>query len=299
MALRVPRGYGKTTVDFTEVCEGVRPNPQSVPLKAWTGLPAIYVDELRNDPVVIPAGTVIGIAQSGTCSGWVVPATRAAAVTPTAYSNQNSYWGIQSTYTGGEWGNVKPIGICYKPIYSFNLQENFTNYKREYTVPFLTDYVIEIPATWSGEHYINAGDKVSVTTGAVYSSTNTVGQTQAGRLERYEDTITGSFTGAISGAAEAWGLMKLSENVIGTCLQTVTFGSGGASEGNTWLAQAKAGNASLTTAGKSEYKNLDMVQTVPGLDNAGSGSYGVPTHLTNARADTQGLYKSLTILVRL
>ena len=168
MAFRIPRGYAVNRPPYQELSEGVRPEVRAVPAEAWTGLCPVRVDELHHDPIVIDAGTIIGIASGGTAVDRIFPAH---AVTGTIHlastSDDQTQWGIDdqgaqlaTTLTAGP---VPPLGVCYQPIYSFQLQQQFSNYQRNVNVGFVTDYLIQIPATTTREHSIRVGDLVAVT----------------------------------------------------------------------------------------------------------------------------------------
>jgi hypothetical protein len=88
------------------------------------------------------------------------------------------------------------------------------------------------------------------------------------------------------------------EYIVGTVFQNLLFASdSGASQYDTL--DEDTTNVSLTTAGQAEFKGLERVQTVPGLNLAGSGTQGVPGWLLKARADGSGNFYALTVLVRL
>ena len=305
MAFRTPRGYAVNRVPYQELSEGVRPEARAVPTEAWTGLPPVRVDEHHHDPIVIDAGTIVGIASGGTASGAMFPAH---AVTGSIHlastSDDHTNWGLtdQGTSTAVSLTNgpVAPLGIAYQPIYSFQLQNTFTNYKRNDNAGFVTDYLIQVPAITTREHDIQVGDLVAVTAaggdGAVPSALDDSTHVDAeygrvGSLLTSADNLIGRFQ-AYDPADDSGARMRF---VVGRCLSVVSFASGSAST----LYSSDTSNVSLTTAGQSEFKGLDKVQTVPGLGVAGSGTKGVPGWLRAARSDAAGNYVFLNILVRL
>jgi len=281
MTLRIPRGYGVQRPYYQEICEGVRPTPQALPLEAWEDLPAVAVDERAYDPIVIMPGTAVGIGTSSNWDGKVIPASRGT-YSFGAYTNQDQ-WGLPSSYSTTVTDAPEPIGIVYQPVYSFKLQSQYTNYQRSYIVPVVTDYVIQIPAVWSGEFYIEPGDMVMVSSGGTYEASPSDWNTAIpGRYEKFDPTVSGAI-----------------ENVpyiIGRCLNVTTIATGGTSGAYLYN---DINNVSVSQAVKREFGGLDKVNTVPGLGVAGTATKGIPGWLLGARADSNGDYKALTILVRL
>lgn len=282
---RVPRGYSVNVPQYRELMEGQRPESSAIPLEAWTGLPPVQIEDIQHDPVVLQPGTFVGIATGGMASGTLFPACIGTGNIVLAFSTDDSTWGLPtttysglaSTYIGGP---VLPLGVIYNNVYSFNLQNQFTNYKRNESVGILTDYLIQIPAITAQEKLIAQGDLVMIDTAAFeYGRQGSISSVNnlMGRLQRFDN----------SAASQKF--------VIGRCYGKVRFATGTAS---TKLSSDTA-NITLTAAGKNEWKGLDRVQTVPGLGNAGSGTKGIPTWLNDARSDAGGSYYLLNILVRL
>ncbi len=289
-SFRIPRGYSVNVPQYRELMEGVRPESNATPMEAWTGLPPVQVEELHHDPVVIMPGTFVGIATGGWASGKIFPAHGIATGSNMAlrFSSTDDTWGLRTSDLSGTnslagiWvtaGPVLPLGVVYNPVYSFNLQQQFLNYKRNENLGILTDYLIQIPAVTTNEKNIQVGQMVQVDTSANEygrrSSITALDKTM-GRLMAWDNTTAGL------------------PFVVGRCFGKVNFASGTAS---TKLSVDT--NFSLTVAGKAEFKGLDKVQTVPGLGLAGSGTKGVPAWLQDATADSNGNYWALNILVRL
>jgi len=287
MAFRTPRGYAVNRPQYQELSEGVRPQASTVPMEAYSGLAPVRIDELHHDPIVIDAGTIVGFAtgNSSVAVGKLFPAH---AVTGGSnivlrHHSDGASWGLSTTditntslfLTGGP---VKPLGVVYQPIYSFNLQNAFTNYKRNDNVGMVTDYMIQIPCITAQERLIEAGDLVMVDTSANEQGQVAAGTAPMGRYRRYEDTV----------ADAKW--------IVGRCFQRIEFADGTAAVNTVYDADT---TASITTAGSAEFKGLDKVQTVPGLGLAGSGTGGVPAWLQKAQADGNGTYHALTLLIRL
>ena len=309
---RVPRGYEVDRPYYQELCEGVRPNVQAVPLEAWTGLHPVRIDEVHHDPIVIEPGTIVGIATGGTqLSGKLVPAfyggsgfTGAAALTGVTHTD-SAKWGIRAANWEFSGTRVKPIGVVYQPIYSFMLQKHFTNYKRNDNVGIVTNYVIQIPVTNHEEAAIDTGDLVMVGTGAVTGAVTAAAsiwsgaQMLAGRYRKY-DPVPVSGPDLPRWAAEA-------ENyIVGRCFKKILLGEHSGTTATAFLKdEIVAGRFTLSSDAASEFKGLDRVQTAPGggtspgMPISGSGSGGVPGWLLGAVADGNKRFWALTILIRL
>lgn len=63
MALRIPRGYARRHPGYQELFEGTRPTLKW--LRAADFLPVAEIEPSSNDPIVIPAGTFVGVATDG------------------------------------------------------------------------------------------------------------------------------------------------------------------------------------------------------------------------------------------
>jgi len=286
---RIPRGYSVNVPQYRELMEGVRPESSATPMEAWTGLPPVQVEELHHDPIVIMPGTFVGIATGGFAEGKVFPAHgRTGAQTITGrFSSTDDTWGLSTsdvgwTATGVTAGPVLPLGVVYNPVYSFNLQQAFVNYKRNESLGILTDYLIQIPAITTDEKTILPGQMVMISDTA----------------DEYGRAASLSDKNKVLGRLKAWdGSATTLKYVVGRCYGKVAFADGTASAGTKLSADTTSW--SLTAAGTAEFKGLDKVQTVPGLGLAGSGTKGVPAWLQDATADGSGIYYALNILVRL
>ncbi len=288
MAFRIPRGYDTNRVPYQEISEGVRPEVSAVPQEPWSGLPPVRIDELAHDPIVLDAGTIVGIASGGSANGKLFPAGNLSGGTgPVTLSHHSdgSSWGLPIANVTQTWnqlagGPVKPLGVVFQPIYAFTLNSAFTNYKRSDNVGIVTDYMIQVPARTAAERDIKAGDLVMATqNGSDYGHALSAGASRLGSFEKWD------------------GQASTLHYVVGRCYQNLAFASGTAAV-NTVLSD-DYDSVSLTTAGKAEFKGLERVQTVPGLTVTGSGTKGVPGWLTKAQSDSSGSYYGLTILVRL
>lgn len=298
MAFRIPRGYEVNRPQYQELSEGIRPQASMVPMEAWTGLPAVRVDDVHDDPIVLDPGTIVGIASGGTASGKIFPAHQvsgASGITLYSDSTDATKWGLYGgnvtiTSTTLTNGGVKPLGVIYQPIYSFYLQTLYSNYKRNENLGFVTQYMIQVPAITTQERLLNVGDLVmvckTIPNAGISENANEYGRVTSlssvdrlmGRYQRWDNTV------------------ESQPYIVGRVLQKLRFALGTAS---TVFSSDTASTLALTTAGQAEFKGLDKVQTVPGLGLAGSGTKGVPAWLTKARSDGSGYYYALTILLRL
>lgn len=300
MTYRIPRGYDVRRPYYQEISEGVRPVIQTQPLEAYTGLPPVAIDQLHHDPIVIDAGTIVGIATGSAAAGKILPTawcTGASDSPEFSFTNHSdgATWGLPTTTTTLSVGTVKPIGVVFAPQYSFMLQNQFTNYKRSHNVGIVTDYVIQVPARTSDEHSIYPGDVVmAADTGS--NTTAPYGMVAAATI------YSGGMAGRYKKYTQVSGGTDASEFIIGRCLNRLHFGSQSSATQGTLLQtelSSNPSNFSLTTAGAAEFQDLNKVQTHPGHTIAGSGTKGVPGHLMGAISDSSGYYVALTILVRL
>lgn len=300
---RTPRGYGVNRPPYQELSEGVRPEPSAVPTEAWSGLPPVRVDEIHHDPIVLDAGTIVGIATGGSAEGKIFPAHGVTGSIHLAFvSDDHTNWGLtdQGTATAATLtaGDVCPIGVVYQPIYSFQLQNSFTNYKRNENLGIVTDYLIQVPAITKRERSLRDGDLVMVSqVGGDGTAVDTLDgsahvDAEYGRIGDFLTSDTDRLLGRFERFDNTAANLKF---VVGRVMKAITFATG---TGSTKLSDDYSA-VTLTTAGTAEFKDLDKVQTVPGLAVAGSETAGTPGWLGAARSDASGNYKMLNILVRL
>jgi len=322
MAIRRPRGYTVNRPPFVEICEGARPNVQALVLEAWTGLPPVRIDEHHHDPIVLDAGTLVGVASgsfgSTSIEGKLMPsvwftgggATKKSRWQLRYNSTDDNDWSLGAGVITSDLdiGNVKPIGVVFQPVYSFYLPEVFTNYKRTESVGIVTDYVIQIPWKTTKEHAIRAGDLVCTATvnnmcqyGRDADVTLPTGDL-AGRYMRVQEIVDGTLTGLtattaniVSDGPNNYDLASVSDFTVGRCLKSFEYATTTSSDGTTFQDDS---NTTVTSAAKNEFVGLDKVQTVPGMSLAGSGTGGIPGHLLGG-ASSGSSYRALTILVRL
>lgn len=300
MAIRVPRGYEVNRPQYNELCEGVRPVAGATAKEAWTGLAHTRVDELHHDPIVIEPGTLVGMITGGNAigEGKLVPA-----VLGTGYSDaggliqvgSSNQWQLPTTSGSHAVGRVKPLGVCYQPIYSFILQSIYTNYTRNTAVGVVTDYVIQIPAVNSDEWLIEPGDAVMLGSGKRHGigfmppsptyPSHAAGYHLAGRyaaVKNYHSTYN-----------------DIHDRVVGRCLKKLKLGTGGSSTAQGDALIDKLSDFTIDSGATQEFSHLAKIQTVPGLTLTGSGTKGIPGFYMGARADANKVYWALTLLIRL
>lgn len=297
MVFRIPRGYDTNRTSYQELSEGVRPEASAVPMEAWTGLAAVRVDELAHDPIVLDAGTVVGIASGGDAAGKIFPCHNLSGTTEIdmVHHSDGVSWGLPITTVVADVnqltdGPVKPLGVVFAPTYSFILQDKFTNYKRNENVGIVTNYLIQVPARTIAERAIITGDRVMIASQS--DMANGASNDEHGKVE-YGQITNGAPT---LGTLAKWdGTTATEDFVIGRCFRSFVFATGS----NDVTYRDDISNISLTDAGAAEFKALARVQTVPGLTLSGSGTAGAPGWLLTSVSDGSGNFSVLTILVRL
>jgi hypothetical protein len=243
-------------------------------------------------PAFVGAGNVIatgadGAATTGGASyngmSSTIPAVN---LTQVGSSEAATTWGLWNTSGSVRLGTVLPMGVVTQPVYSSYLPIAFTNYKRQHSMGFVTEYVIQVPATNDEEVVIRGGDRVMLGSGTHHGigcNDPYIANKQAGRYARYAPAA-----------------LRAEERKVGVCLKRTKLGS--ASTGAAAVGQLLANNLATFTADAdlaAEFAGLERVQTVPGLSLSGSETKGVPAFLLGARADIDGNYWALTILIRI
>lgn len=312
MAIRVPRGFEVMRPYYNELCEGVRPVAGAAAKEAWTGLALMRIDQQHYDPIVIEPGFLIGMITGGAAvgAGKICPAvlgsgtffpTSGGGLTLGTYPftqnlesgnliqvGETNDFGLPASSGTHLVGRVRPLGVCYQPIYSFILNSAYTNYVRNTAVGILTDYVIQIPAINNDEWLLEAGDAVILGVGRRWGSgagnTHDTGLHLAGRYARAQSYMT---------------LADLQDRIVGRCLRKVKLGTGGSSTSAGDKLADKLSDFTIDSNFDVEMGYLSKIQTVPGLTLTGSGTKGVPAFYLGARADTNKVYWGLTLLIRL
>lgn len=298
MAIRVPRGYEVNRPYYNELCEGVRPVAGATAREAWTGLAHVRVDEHNHDPIVIEPGFLVGQVTGGATegAGKITPAVMGTGLGDVGNLSQigaANTWSLPTASGDASVGRVKPLGVAYQPIYSFNLQAIYTNYTRNSAMGVLTDYVIQVPAVNTDEWDIEAGDTIILGTGNRHgigfmppnpaNASHAAGTHLAGRYAAYKNHTT---------------LDDIHDRIVGRCLKRLKLGNIAGATGGEVLADNLA-NFTIDAGAQTEFSNLDKVQTVPGLNLTGSGTKGIPGFYLGARADANGDVWALTLLIRL
>ena len=300
MAIRVPRGYEVQRPYYNELCEGVRPVAGATAREAWTGLAHTRVDEYHNDPIVLEPGTLVGVATGTLAAGKVVPALMGTGINFGGDLDQEgvtNVWGLPAGAATSALGAVKPVGVCYQPVYSFILNELYTNYKRNTAVGVVTDYVIQVPVTNVEEAAIVAGDAVMLGSGTyhgigVTSNEAWTSKKLAGRYARVADAPT------ILNSASAAEMNTVHERTVGRCLKKIKLGNATGTSAGDKLVDSLT-NFTISAEANTEFAQLNKVQTVPGLNLTGSGTKGIPGFYLGAAADSNGDFWALTLLIRL
>lgn len=199
MSYRIPRGYAVRHPQYQEIMEGQRPTLKD--LRAAPYLPVAEIEPRQDDPIVIPAGTFVGVVtdefteadlrDTGVLNKryrYLVPAcgspytvTYSANDFSTTFNtngfvkNIDTYMqtpgtgaavtaaGASTKKVGVTNEGVKPLGITYQDIYAGWLGDAHINYERQPNISFLTrDQVIQLPAMTTQEQAIRPGDLVMV-----------------------------------------------------------------------------------------------------------------------------------------
>lgn len=293
--MRIPRGYARNIPFYREISEGVRPAIQDLPLKPYTGLAPVRIDEFHHDPIVLDAGTLVGLATGGATHGagklFPVILQTGGGGAPSGLISMGdasaaTNWSLPAAAgVTISCGTVKPLGVVYQPVYSAYLETLYTNYKRTDSVGVLCDYVISVPATNSEEVVIEAGDLVMAGTGTYHGLgvSNPFAARLAGRYARFLSTETFP-----------------NDRIVGRCLKRLLLGTKSSPSAGDLLSDAvAAGTFTISTDAEAEFASLSMVQTVPGLGNSGSGTSGIPSYLLGARCGADGKFYALCLLIRL
>lgn len=322
--LRVPRGRGRTDWPFESRYEnGTTPGYYLKPAKF---LPVWYIDKLRNDAVVIPPGTFIGrlnqrdhtTVDSSFFTGGGSDDPLAPAC-PLAYTVTYSASDITDAVDDGYYtadldanattavtaagasstdtqAGVKPLGITYRPYYSNVMEDIYENWDPDLGQAWVSGlHVVRIPCLTTGEMAVEAGDlvKLNDTTSPSWNPGNLTSSTP-GRVHAYDAGALGDM-----------------EYVVGRCTNKVRLArQSSASAGQTLRA------AIGTSAARGTYTNLNTTDTylwpanenfkvasksegVPGLQlSATSATVGRPAEMLWARADSNGDFWAIDILLR-
>jgi len=281
--VRIPRGYARTQTQYMELSEGKRPSlsEDGTNLLPAPWLPAAFIENVHDDPVIIPAGFFVGrinttdhnAAYTAVAAAWrrnyLVPAS----MNTGTYTLTNSQYDIDYEVPDADnWSTavaatgattlaieqVKPIGITFQDLYPSYFSLRYKNYERQSMSGILCwGYNVMLPMRTTEECAIQPGDLVVIqdndhakaTWLPTDLSTNTVAT-----LKPYESGDSPEF-------------------IVGRCLEVITLATQTAGSAGQTLA------AGLTASNVSSPINLDdlgKVQTPPGLGLQGSGTQGLP-----------------------
>lgn len=271
-------------------------------------LPVIMEDEIKQAPVVMYPGTIVGILNARDHTdlvafmdkpGVMVPAHGHASGYTVTYTSldTNASSRYKRTYdidgdgddlrssTGASATSVAktfPLGIVEQPIFSRAFYEQHRNLEQQPKVRLLSGgRRVIIPCITSEERDIYEGDlvKVSDTSGS-WDPVNNIATTYPGRWKKFDPT----------------GAVAQIPLLVGRCIRRIVIAKG---TGSTLMATDLANNVTLTELNSDEdYDTIKKVQTVPGLRLTGSGTQGIMPAYTYARSDSNGYYYALDIALQ-
>lgn len=270
-------------------------------------LPVIMEDEIKQAPVVMYPGTIVGILNErdhsdlaaftdkpgvmvpahGHSSGYHVVYTSADTNASSRYKRVFDIDGDgddlrSSTGTSvATVATVFPLGIVEQPIFSRAFYEQHRNLEQQPKVRLLSGgRRVIIPCITSEERSIYESDLVKVSdTSGDWDPVNNPGTTYPGRWKKFDP----------AGAVAQIPLL------VGRCIRRIVIAKG---TGSTLLSTDIANGVTLTEINSDEdYDTIKRVQTVPGLRLAGSGTQGMLPALMYARSDSNGYYYALDIAI--
>lgn len=279
---------------------------------AWF-LPVIAKDLNKQIPIVLLPGTIVGILNDRDHTA--VPAAhraQSASVLVPAHAHSAGYNVVYTasdlatdefggTYdldeTSGEVivaaagasslavDTVQPLGVVQDCVISQAYQRQYRNLKLQYdNINILSQgKLLRIPVITDEEQDIYPGDLVQVSGSAGdWDPVNNPGTSYPGRWAKFDPT----------GAD-----VSMIPFIMGRCVGRHKICSQDSVTADQLLLSAiSAGNVDKSTLNTAEgYHTLNRVQTVPGLTLQGSGTSGVPTPLTFARADDNGDFWAIDI----
>jgi hypothetical protein len=279
---------------------------------AWF-LPVIAKDYNKQVPYVLLPGTVVGVLNARDHTG-IAAAHRAQspnvlvpAFQGTSYKVNYGSWDLATdeyggTYdldeTGGETivastgkstvtiATVPPIGIVQEPVISRAFFRKHRNLEQQTKINLLVaGKVFRMPAVTSEELLIYPGDLVMVSAGSGdWDPISAPTTSYPGRLAKFDPTD---------------GDCSQIPFIIGRCLERHKIVSQTTpSSGALLMSDIQSGLLDASTLNQDQdYHILKRIQTVPGLYLQGSGTGGVPSDLTFARADASGHYWALDIQI--
>lgn len=275
--------------------------------KAAKFLPRISEDQVRQLPLVMYPGTLVGVlntrdhtdltAFTAEKPGILVPAHASAAgyeVVYTALDADHSRYG--SVYdvdgTGASFvsgagtstatvAQTIPLGVVQEPVWCEATQLQFRNMRHQHKINVLSrGRQLRIPCMTAEEKLIFPGDLVQVSdTAGDHNPTSPI-TSYPGRWKKFDPTGTD---------------VSMLPFVVGRCVDRRKIASGSAT---TMLSADLAAGTTLTSVNADQdYDTLARVQTVPGLGLQGSGTQGLLASQTFAVSDGSGDYWEIDVAI--
>lgn len=331
---RVPRGFAVRHPQYQEIMEGQRPTIKD--LTAAPYLPVAEIEPRHDDPIVIPAGTWVGIVgglSTGTDEGdvdtgslttlerYLVPACAnfynvtygANDISDTFGTNGHvpdlDGWvpsartgtavtaaGTSTAYVGQTGVGIKPIGIVFQDVYASWLDTAHTNYERQPNISLLTRDYVVQVPAVTPQEKAIEPGDQVMVDGHGVADMAWVPTTNTG------DMRVGHLT-RVAAVADAL-TTGVADIRFAAKMQEYVVG-----RCMRRILVARYGSATANTSLSSnvsslsrsnvttEYSDVGRVQTVPGLSLQGSGLKGVPAYARNATADANGEFWILEIHV--
>jgi len=270
-------------------------------------LPRIKEDEVRQIPVVMYPGTIVGVLNTRDHSalsaftdekpGILVPAHASAAgyeiVTTSIDVNSGRYGSIyDADGTGSSLlsaagtstvtvAQTIPLGVVQEPVWCEATQLQFRNLRYQTKINVLTrGRQLRIPCMTAEEVLIQPGDLVQVSDTAGDHDPTVPATSYPGRWKRFDPT----------GATVA-----MVPFIVGRCVDRRRIATGTAA---TVLSADLAANVTLTNVNSDQdYDTLARVQTVPGLGLQGSATQGALASQTFALSDGSGDYWEIDVSI--
>jgi len=188
---------------------------------------------------------------------------------------------------------VRPIGIVQETIWSQAFYRRALNYQQQPMVNLLSrGQVVRIPVITTEEQDIYPGDEVMVTDTATTLNHDATTAAAPGRLKRFSDDSGDHATVDALVAAQALR--------VGRCIgRHRIIAQTAASAGSLLLNDLLGSLVNVSSINTDQgYDQLARVNTVPAVSGLqGSGTLGVPSPLTFARADASGDYWAIDVAI--
>lgn len=269
-------------------------------------LPRIKEDEVKQAPVVMYPGTIVGTLNEGHTNGALasyfgekpnvlLPASAVGyKLVYTALDLNHSRYGSVyqidtfNTLIAGAGtstaatGTVLPLGVVQEPVFCEAWQLQRRNLRIQSKLNILSrGRQLRIPAITAEEKLIKPGDLVQVSdTAGNLDWIGAPAATYPGRWKAFDPTDTDCANIPF---------------IVGRCVDKHRIATGTA---DTEMAADLSAGTTLTNVNTDQqYDTMGRVQTVPGLGLQGSGTQGVMAADTFARSDSNGDYWVLDIAI--